>query len=88
MLERRRVPRTKVFKGAKLILAAQSTVNCVVRNLTNHGAFLQLPSTRDITTDFDLSFDKGRTLRKCHVVWRTFTNMGVSFVRLVPGRSA
>jgi hypothetical protein len=86
MLERRRLPRTKVFKGAKLILAARSTVSCVVRNLTNQGALLQLPSTRDLTTEFDLSFDKGRTLRKSHVVWQTFTNIGVSFVRLVPGR--
>src|SRR3984957_14911688 len=86
MLERRRVPRTKVFKGAKLILAARSTVSCVVRNLTNQGALLQLPSTRDITTEFDLSFDKGRTLRKSHVVWQTFTKIGVSFDRLVRGR--
>ena len=86
MLERRRLPRTKVFKGAKLTLAARSTVSCVVRNLTNHGAFLQLPSTRDITTDFDLSFDQGRTLRKCHVIWRTFTKVGVSFVKMLLGR--
>src|ERR1700735_1103719 len=86
MLERRRVPRTKVFKGAKLILAARSTVSCVVRNLTNQGALLQLPSTRDITTEFDLSFDKGRTLRKSHVVWQTFTKIGVSFDRLARGR--
>jgi hypothetical protein len=86
MAERRRLPRTKVFRGAKLILAARSTVSCVVRNLTNQGALLQLPSTRDLTTEFDLSFDKGRTLRKSHVVWQTFTNIGVSFVWLVPGK--
>ena len=86
MVERRRLPRTKVFKGAKLILAARSTVSCVVRNLTNQGALLQLPSIRDLTIEFDLSFDKGRTWRKSHVVWQSFTNIGVSFVRLVHGK--
>lgn len=85
MLERRRTPRTKVFKGAKLILAGRSTLHCVVRNLSNQGALLQLPSTRDLTTEFDLSFDTGRTLRKCHIVWQSFTNIGVSFDQPVPG---
>lgn len=87
MLERRSISRTKVFKGAKLISAARSSVSCVVRNLTNRGALLQLPSTRDLTVEFDLSFDKGRTLRKSHVVWQTFTKIGVSFDQLIRGRN-
>jgi hypothetical protein len=79
MLERRRFPRTKVFKGAKLVLRGRSTVSCVVRNLSNHGACLQLPSTADLCAEFDLSFDAGRTLRKCRIAWQTLTNVGVSF---------
>ena len=79
MFERRRFPRTKVFKGAKVIWASHSTSNCIVRNLTNHGACLNLLSTADLPTDFDLSFDTGRTSRKCRVVWQTLTDVGVSF---------
>ncbi len=79
MLERRRFPRTKVFKGAKIILAKRSAVNCIVRNLGNHGACLHLPSTADLPSEFDLSFDTGLTLRKCRVAWQTITNVGVSF---------
>jgi len=79
MLERRRFPRTKVFKGAKVILAGRSTVNCIVRDLTNHGACLLLPTTADLPADFDLSFDTGRTFRNCHVVWQTLAGLGVSF---------
>jgi len=79
MLERRRFPRIKVFKGAKIILAGRSTITCVVRNLGNHGACLQLPSTADLPAEFDLSFDTGVTLRKCRVAWQTITNAGVSF---------
>ena len=68
-----------MFKGAKIILAGRSTITCVVRNLGNHGACLQLPSTADLPAEFDLSFDTGVTLRKCRVAWQTITNAGVSF---------
>jgi PilZ domain len=79
MLERRRFPRTNVFKGAKVILANRSTANCVVRNLGNHGACLHLPRTAKLPVEFDLSFDTGHTLRKCRLAWHTITNVGVSF---------
>ncbi len=82
MLERRRFPRTKVFKGAKIILVDRSTVNCIVRNLGNHGACLHLPSTADLPVEFDLSFDTGLTSQKCRVAWQTITNVGVSFEEL------
>jgi hypothetical protein len=79
MLERRRFPRTQVFKGAKIILADQAPVKCIVRNLGNHGACLQLPSTADLPAEFDLSFDTGLTRRKCRIAWQTITNVGVTF---------
>ncbi len=79
MLERRRFPRTQVFKGAKIIPADHTPLSCIVRNLGNHGACLQLPSTADLPAEFDLSFDTGLTLRKCRIAWQTITNVGVSF---------
>ncbi len=79
MLEHRLFPRTKVFKGAKLILAGRVTVSCVVGDLSNHGACLHLPSTADLPAEFDLSFDSGHTLRKCRITWQTHTSVGVSF---------
>lgn len=79
MLERRRFPRTKVYKGAKVMLVGRSTVSCIVCNLSNHGACLRLPSTADLPAEFDLSFDTGYTLRQCRVAWQTPMNLGVSF---------
>ena len=79
MLERRRYQRTIVFKAATLMLAANSTLCCIVRDLSNHGACLQLSSTADLLDEFDLTFDAGRTLRKCRAAWQTLTNVGVSF---------
>jgi hypothetical protein len=79
MIDRRRFQRTIVFKAATLMLASRSTLRCIVRNLSNHGACLQLSSTADLPDVFDLTFDTGRTLRKCRVAWQTLTNVGVSF---------
>ena len=79
MLERRRFQRTIVFKAATLMLAEDATLPCIVSDLSNHGARLQLPSTADLPDKFDLTFDTGRTLRKCRVAWQTPTNVGVSF---------
>ena len=79
MFEHRRFPRTKVFKGAKVISGGCVTFDCIVRNLTNRGACLHLPTTAGLSTEFDLSFDTGRTFRKCRVAWQTLTDVGVSF---------
>jgi hypothetical protein len=81
MHERRRYPRTKVFKSAKVILAGRSTVSCIVRDLSDHGACLQFTSTADLPAGFDLAFDTGHKLRKCRVAWQTLTNVGVSFAQ-------
>ena len=79
MVERRRFPRTKVFKGARVIVASRSTFNCIVRNLTSHGARLHLPSTACLPSEFEISFDTGYTFRKCRVAWQNLSEVGVSF---------
>jgi hypothetical protein len=79
MAERRRFPRTKVYKAAKLLVGGQSMVTCIVRDVSSHGACLQLQSTASLPNEFDLCFDTGRTLRNCRIAWKTVTNAGVSF---------
>jgi hypothetical protein len=79
MLDRRRITRTTVLKSATLTLADCSTISCIVRNLSNNDACLHLSSTAGLPVGFDLSFDTGRTLRKCRVAWQSLTNVGVLF---------
>ena len=62
-------------------MAGRATVSCIVRDLTNLGACLHLPSTADLPVEFELSFDRGHTLRKCSIAWQTLANVGVSFER-------
>jgi hypothetical protein len=81
MIERRRVQRTRVLKGAKIILNDRASLfDCTVRNLTNAGASGHLPSTVGIPDVFSLSFDYGRSSRGCRVIWRADDKLGVWFV--------
>jgi hypothetical protein len=81
MFERRRVRRTRVLKGAKIILNDRSSLfDCTVRNLTNLGASVHVPSTIGSPDIFALSFDSGRSSRGCRVIWRADDKIGVSFV--------
>jgi hypothetical protein len=80
MQERRRIPRTRIFAIAKAIGRHPIRPhNCVVRNISSLGARLEFATTTAIPSIFELTFDAGRTLRVCHVVWRTMTEIGVEF---------
>jgi hypothetical protein len=81
MLERRRVPRMRVFKGAKFVVGTSSIIDCTVRDLSNVGARAQLSNAIDLPGKVDMTFDGGRSLRPCRIVWRTFNETGVEFSR-------
>ena len=79
-MEQRRAQRTRVLKGAKIILnSSTSLLDCSVRNLTNLGACLQIASPLGIPQQFDVTFDCARSRRPCRVIWRTSKQLGVEF---------
>lgn len=80
MHERRNSARSRILKGAKIILRTTSVIDCVVRNVTNTGARVQLPNTVDLPANLGLTFDGGRSIRPCRVIWRSVTETGVQFV--------
>jgi len=79
MQERRKRTRSRVLKRAKLVRGKSSMIDGVVRNLTNVGARIEVPSTIDLPEAFDLTFDGGRSMRPCRLVWRTLNETGVEF---------
>jgi hypothetical protein len=79
MQERRKMARTRVLKGAKFLLGNTSVIDCVVRDLTNFGAGVEIPNTIDLPDTLDLSFNDGRTLRPCRRIWRKINKTGVQF---------
>ena len=80
MQERRKLTRTRVLKGAKILLDKSSVIDCVARNLTNSGAGLEVPNTTGLPDALDLTLDTGHLFRRCRLVWRKLTKAGVEFL--------
>jgi len=78
--ERRSTARSRILKGAKIILGTASVIDCIVRNVTNTGARIHIPNTVDLPEAFDLTFDGGYSFRSCRVAWRSITETGVQFI--------
>ena len=79
MQERRKITRTRVLKNAKFLLGQSSVIDCVVRDLTNAGAGVEVPSTIEMPEALDLTFNGGRSIRPCRRVWRKLSKTGVEF---------
>ena len=80
MQDRRRVRRTRVLKDATIILHDCSSVfDCTVLNITNLGVCVEVSSSAGIPNVFVLTFDRARTSRQCHVIWKSDNRLGVSF---------
>jgi hypothetical protein len=77
----RRVDRTAVVKDARIILCRDvpAVVECIVINVTNLGACLEVAETSEIPNSFDLTFDSARSFRRCRVIWKAENTIGISF---------
>jgi hypothetical protein len=80
MQERRKLTRTRVLKGAKMLFGKFTVVDCIVRNLTNKGAGLEAESANDLPDRLDLTLDAGHSIRQCRLVWRKSNTAGVEFL--------
>jgi hypothetical protein len=80
MQERRVSARSRVLKSAKLVIGTSPVMDCVVQNLTNVGARIDIPNTFDLPERFEITFDGGRSFRPCRLVWRTVDQTGIQFI--------
>jgi len=81
MVDRRRVPRTRISAPARvLVVKAPCAYDCTVRDISSLGARIAFSGAAMMPNIFELTFDHAKTLRVCHVVWRTGTELGVEFV--------
>lgn len=78
--ERRQYPRRRVFKGAIAYFNhEQSSVDCVVHDLTDVGARLKFESTSFVPNRFNLLITRERTLYPAEVIWRDAKDVGIRF---------
>ncbi len=83
-MERRREPRVRTLKSARILLNHhRSVIDCTVRNLSLSGACLDVPTTIGIPECFDVIFNADNSIRACRMVWHKEKQLGVEFA---PGR--
>jgi hypothetical protein len=75
---RRSSPRTKRLKGANIVWPLGAPVSCIVRNLSETGAKIEVHTP--VPDVFDLVFDVNKSRRSCRVMWRREIQIGVRFI--------
>jgi hypothetical protein len=76
--EHRRDRRMRVLKGGRILFnGGYSAFDCRVKNLSESGALLEMPSLLGIPTKFEFVLDGVK--KQCTVMWRTDRLMGVAF---------
>jgi|tagenome__1003787_1003787.scaffolds.fasta_scaffold20371018_1 hypothetical protein len=75
--DRRLYYRMSTLKGGQIFWRAGSSIKCIVRNLSETGAALQVDGL--VPNSFELVLDADGSRRSCVVVWRRRTRVGVNF---------
>ena len=76
--EQRLAPRRSTFVAAKIHYNG-NIADCVIRNISDTGAKLELGGVGKIPNTMKLVVD-GHQPHTCRVVWRTIREMGVQFM--------
>jgi hypothetical protein len=81
MDNKRIAPRQRVLKSGKIIFSGGAfSIDCTIRNISETGARLQVPTSVAIPDKFTLlDTHAGGTRREATVVWRKDNMMGVRF---------
>jgi hypothetical protein len=80
VFDRRSKVRTVINRGALIFFLGHPTVHsCCVRDATNAGAGIRLNGLNILPSEFGVSFDDFRTMRRCQLIWRYGDFVGVSF---------
>jgi hypothetical protein len=80
MEERRKQPRQRTLKAAKILIDGKLVIDCGVRNLTYRGACLDVASPIGIPDTFELSIPSDSWTRKCRVSWKDPRGIGIHFI--------
>ena len=80
MTEQRLAQRNRTLRSGKLVFNdRRSSIDCIVRNLSDTGACVEVASTTGVPSAIELVVDDARTGRACQVVWMSEKRLGVEF---------
>ena len=80
MAERRTQSRRRTFKAGTIALIGGGVINTTVRNLTDGGAMLEVPTVVGIPDEFNLVIQADQFSGRCKVEWRQATKLSVRFL--------
>jgi hypothetical protein len=78
MSDKRYAPRKRILKAGKIDFG-WGAIDCVVRNISETGASLEVESPVGIPDRFDLVILVDRSRQPARVVWRKEKRLGVRF---------
>lgn len=79
--ERRRQPRRNGFKTGSIFVGdSPDEVDCLVWNLSDFGALLEVETGMELPARFQLVAASFFIDRKCQTIWRDGRKIGVAFV--------
>lgn len=78
--EKRQTPRLRTLKGGLITFGVAVGVDCIIRNMSETGAALEVQSQTGIPDDFTLLIKPELIKRKCQVAWRDGKRIGVHFI--------
>ena len=79
--ENRKEKRKGLGHPARIFVWEAPAIDCNVEDVSNGGAMLFVEDQSKVPTTFLLIFASGGFRRKCEVVWRSWTHIGVKFAQ-------
>lgn len=80
-VNKRSVHRRRVLKSGSIITNnGNSQFDCLVRNLNENGAMIEMSDVTDLPTHFDLQISYEDVARRVGIVWKYDTRIGVAFL--------
>jgi hypothetical protein len=80
MQNRRRFVRHRTLKGGCLYDEKSARTECLIPDLSDGGARVEVPEGRHVPSELLLAFDDGRASRHCFVKWRRGNSLGMEFI--------
>lgn len=80
MDDRRKHQRLRTLKAGKIVFNRRlNVIDCVVRNMSEGGACLQVDGTDWLPEKFDLTIPIDGLKRACRLCWKSADRVGVAF---------
>jgi hypothetical protein len=79
MTEQRATQRSRTLKSGTISFDRAAGIDCIVRNISDEGACLEVTSPLGIPDEFSLVIKPDSLFRKCRIVWRSARRIGVRF---------